>query len=489
MTTSVPTGTSSASSTGLKRELGVADAAAFSVGLIGPVGVMALLGSGVAGILGRGAVWAFVFALVAVSLVAYGFVRLSRHIAHTGSVYALVGITLGPRAGFVAGWGLFGAYVAIGAGSAIEIALFLNDLLAVLGVGLTLDWAVVALAALVATVLLARSEVRVITRSLLGAELVGAVLVTVLSVVILLRLATGNAPGTQRLTTDFLLLPEGTDLGLIAAAAVFGFLAFAGFEGAATLGEETEDPKREIPRAIKIAIVVVGAFYLLAISAQSLGYGTDPAGVAEFQSSGSPYGDLAGAYVGTWLAALLDLSACLSLFAILLGTVSAAGRILYALGRDSGSSRGVARLSPSGAPVVALAVAVAATLAIVLVERATGAEVLDATFWALTAGTLSLLAAYVLATVGALRFLFLGPVARAPRYQAVVPVLALVLVLYTIYKNAVGLDAPYSWFPYVVAVWLLLGLGVVVLAPGLADRVRASLGRAEPDQAGTTAGR
>ncbi|MCC8907423.1 hypothetical protein [Curtobacterium sp. GD1] len=67
-----------AAGTGLKRELKVADAAAFSVGLIGPVGVMALLGAGAAGILGRGATWAFVFALVAVSLVAYGFVKLSR---------------------------------------------------------------------------------------------------------------------------------------------------------------------------------------------------------------------------------------------------------------------------------------------------------------------------------------------------------------------------------------------------------------------------
>jgi len=335
------------------------------------------------------------------------------------------------------------------------------------------------------TVALARSEVRIITRSLLAAELVGAVLVTVLSVVILLRLGAGNAPAGHRLTTDFLLLPKGTDFGLIAGAAVFGFLAFAGFEGAATLGEETQDPTREIPRALKIAIAVVGAFYLLAISAQSLGYGTDPAGVAKFTSSGSPYGDLAGAYVGGWLASLLNLSACVSLFAILLGTVSAAGRILYALGRDSGGTRGVARLSTSGAPVVALGVAASLTLAIVLGERTTGAEVLDATFWALTAGTLLLLVAYVLATVGALRFLFLGPVARAPRWQVLVPVLALALIFYTIYKNAVGLDSPYSYFPYVVACWLLVGLGLVTLSPGLAERVRESLARSEQAQAGT----
>ncbi len=85
----------------------------------------------------------------------------------------------------------------------------------------------------------------------------------------------------------------------------------------------------------------------------------------------------------------------------------------------------------------------------------------------------------MLATVGALRFLFLGAVTRAPRWHVAVPVLALALVLYTIYKNAVGLEAPYSWFPYVVAAWLAIGLAVVMLSPALVDRVRDNLARSE----------
>ncbi|NIZ92142.1 APC family permease [Kineococcus rubinsiae] len=475
---------STAPAPGLRRELKVADAAAFSVGLIGPVGVMALLGAGAAGILGAGAAWAFIFALVAVSLVAYGFVRLSRYISHTGSVYALVGLTLGPRAGFVAGWALFGAYVAIGAGSGIEIGLFVGKLLRGLGLDATPDWAVVAVVALAVVLALGRREVRVITRSLLTAELVGAVLVTVLSVVILVRLAVGTAPGGRHLSVDFLALPAGTNVNVIAAAAVFGFLAFAGFEGAATLGEETRNPRREIPRALKIAIAVVGVFYLVTIAAQSLGFGTDAAGVAAFSSSESPYGDLASAYVGSWLAVLLNLAAALSLFAILLGTVSAAARILFALGRDSGSTRGVARASAGGAPVTALTVSLVLVLLIIAGQRLVVDDVLDATFYALTVGTIALLVAYVLATLGAIRFLFSRNTVgtrRAPLWQVAVPVLALALVLYTIYRNAVGLDAPYSWFPLVVAGWLLVGLAVVALSPGLAASVRSRLAQADAE--------
>lgn len=462
----------------LRRELKLADAAAFSIGLMGPVGVMALLGTGAAGILGRGVIWAFIFALIAVSLVAYGFVRLSRHISHTGSVYALVGVTLGPRAGFFAGWALAGAYIAIGAGSAIEIGLFGGEFLRGLGIVDSSEWVVIALVGLGLAALLAFTEVRVITRSLLTMELIGVALVTILSLVILVRLLIGEAPGRQELSGDFLRLPAGTDVGLIASAAVFGFLAFAGFEGAAALGEETQDPKTQIPRALKIAIAVVGVFYLLTAAAQGLGYGTDEAGVTAFQEAASPYGDLASAYVGSALADALNLAAALSLFAIVLGTVAAAARIIFALARDAGGAGPVGHLSRAGAPVAALAIVLAGMLAMMVGQRLAGSAVLDATFYALTIGTLSLLVAYVLATVGAIRFLFLGPQARAPRWQLAVPVLAIGLVGYTLYKNVFGLDFPYDRFPYIVAAWLLAGLGIVRFTPGLAGRVRASLGRA-----------
>ena len=76
------------------------------------MGAIGLLGTGAALIIGRAVTLSFVFAVVGVALVAYCFVKLSQHISHTGSVYALVGVTLGPQAGFFAGWALMGAYIA-----------------------------------------------------------------------------------------------------------------------------------------------------------------------------------------------------------------------------------------------------------------------------------------------------------------------------------------------------------------------------------------
>lgn len=464
---------------GLKRELRTTDAAAFSVGLIGPVGGMALLGAGAALRIGGAATLAFVFAIVGVGLVAYGFVKLSQHISHTGSVYATVGITLGPRAGFTAGWALLGAYLGIAVGSSIEFGLFAGNFLR--GVGITdsqswIWWTLIAIAVVTA---LSFTEIKIITRSLLVSELVGAVLVAILSVVILGRVIGHHAPTGFARQTHFLSLPSGTGLGTIGGAAVFGFLAFAGFEGAAALGEETENPKRDIPKALKIAIAIVSVFFLLVIIAQSVGYGTTPAEVKTFAGSTSPYGDLGTAYVGSWYADLLNLVAAISLFAILLGTVAASARILYALARDAGAAGqkvGLTRLTRGGAPLTALVVALAVVLVTDIVERSEGTDVLNATFYALTIGTISLLVAYALATLGALRFLFTRT-RKAPAWQVVIPVLAFLFVIYTIYKNVVGQVFPYDRFPWVVAGWLVVGIGLVVLTPGLATRVRRNLAR------------
>lgn len=462
----------------LRRELRVVDASAFSVGLIGPVGAMALLGVGAAGLLGHAATWAFVFAIIGVSLVGYGFIKLSRYISHAGSVYALVGRTLGPRAGFIAGAALVIAYTTIGTGSTIEIALFFNKFLSgihVVGAGTT-EWYWTALVALAAVVALSISEIRVVTKVLLASELIGAALVALLSLVILIKAGTGHAPAGQHLSWSVFALPHGVGAGTIAGAAVFGFLAFAGFEGAAALGEETLNPKREIPRALRITIVIVGIFFLLTIVGQVVGYGSTNAQVAAFSGADDPYGDLANAYIGHTMGLLLNLVASLSLFAITLGTVNGAARVFYALVRDMGITGRAAQLSKRGAPVGTMGMVVVTIACCFTGQRLAGTDVLDATFYWLTIGTIALLVAYAMATAGAFRFLFLDGEARAPRWQAVIPVLAMAFVGYTLYKNVVGVVGPYRFFPYVVLALLVVAGVIVVRTPGLADRVRAQIG-------------
>ena len=107
------------------------------------------------------------------------------------------------------------------------------------------------------------------------------------------RLAAGTAPPGQILSGDVFVLPPGVGVSTLALAAVAGFLAFAGFESAGSLGEESLVPTRMIPRAIITAVAFGAVFYMACIVAQTLGFGTDAAGVSVFQDSQAPLGELA----------------------------------------------------------------------------------------------------------------------------------------------------------------------------------------------------
>ncbi|MGC7407446.1 APC family permease, partial [Pandoraea pneumonica] len=72
---------------------------------------MSLNGIGIAGLVGTAVPFTFLVSFVGTLLVAYAFVRLTRHFTHAGSVYALSGVTLGPRAGFFGGFALLGTYL------------------------------------------------------------------------------------------------------------------------------------------------------------------------------------------------------------------------------------------------------------------------------------------------------------------------------------------------------------------------------------------
>jgi amino acid transporter len=456
----------------LRRELHFWEAIALSIAIMAPTAAMALNGVGIAGLIGRAVPLAFLFALIGVLFVSYAFAMLTREVSHAGSVYALTGFTLGARAGFLAGWALLGTYLCFTVASSAEVGLFFSSFLASTGIADSADWIWIALVSASLIWLIAAGDIRVATRSLLTMEGISVTLIVILIVVIFARLIGGSAPeGHESSLGDAFSLPGGTSLDAVATAAVFGFLSFAGFEGAASLGEETAEPRRNIPRAVFLAPLTMGIFYFFVILAQTLGFGTNEAGVSAFAGSSSPLGDLSKAYVGAGLEDAINLGATLSAFASALGTATAGSRVLYALSRDSLESSPLARVSPrSGAPVGALALVMAVGFVGLVGQRIAGTNAVNAFFYPGTIGVLSLMIAYIATNLGGIRHLFFGA-AKRPVWQIVFPVVGIAFLCFTIYKNVHGAVAPYSHFPWYVLAWLAVGALVVMAAPGVARRV------------------
>jgi len=137
--------------------------------------------------------------------------------------------------------------------------------------------------------------------------------------------------------------------------------------------------------------------------------------------------------------------------------VTVAARMLFAFGRDGLGTTRLADVSPrSGTPAKALAVELLVALVLLTAFRVAGTAPLDVFFYLATLGVLSLLVMYALTNVAALRYLVAPRAGRTA--AALIPAAGVVIAGYVLYRNVWPVPpAPYEYFPYAVAGWLLLG--------------------------------
>lgn len=453
-----------------RRKLKLWEALALSVALMAPTLAMTLNGVGVVSLVGSSVPLVFAVGFLGVALVAYGFVRLTRYFNHAGSVYALAGATMGPRAGFFGGFALVATYVLFAASTHAAISVFLESFSNDLGWGWNVSWMLVALMTAVVVVLLSSRESRVTARTLLAIEGLGIVGMLILAFVIVVRVGTGESPNGQSLDFSTFTLGDNS-LNALMTATVFAFLSWAGFEACASLGEETDNPRRNIPGALVGSLIITGVLYVFVMFAQTVGFGTDAAGVAAFADSQSTLIDLSKTYLGVFFGLMISFTAVVSAIASALGSTVAGSRLVFALARDGFGPSIVARTNrTTGAPIVAVGVVTAAQLIILFVLWLSGAEPFDVYFWTATIGVLCLLIVYIVAAAGVITFTVRGT-AGIPKWEIIIPALGICYLGFVIYKQSVGQDAPYDSFPYIAAGWCLLGLVITFAAPGLTARI------------------
>jgi amino acid transporter len=323
------------------------------------------------------------------------------------------------------------------------------------------------------------------TRTLLYIEGATVLLILLVTLVVLVRLAAGTAPGGLGLTLTPFSVPDGIDPSTLFLGVVFGFLSFAGFEAAATLGEEARQPRRDIPRAILGTAIFGGLFFIVVTWVEVMGFGADDAGLGAFAKSNALVADLGTRYVGSWLGNLISLGASVSAFGCALACAVGASRLVYALARDDVAPRPLARVSatrgtPEGAAVAVVGTMLALDVVLGLLYRNEESPSLSTFIAASTIGTLILLVVYVLATIGATRLVFFPRGAAAVRAEIVIPILGLALLAYTLWRNVIPFpEGATRWLPITAAVWLLAALVFVLVRPDVARRAGEQLTTAE----------
>jgi amino acid transporter len=447
----------------LRRDLHLWEAVGISLALMAPSMAANINPQGTAGSVGRAVPLAFALATIGVLLIAWTFVRLTQRFDHAGSVYGFVGATLGPHAGVISGWALMGTYTFYGVVTSTAAGIFGAEFLDALGIWTNQPgWApfVVGAIALAGVWALAASNIRGGTRVLLVIEGTTVALILIVSVIILVKLATGTAPNGNTVDFSVFTVPSGTGLSAVFLGVVFGFLSFAGFEAAATLGEEAQEPRRDIPRAILGVAIFGGLYFIFVTAVEVMGFGTDTKGVKEFIASGSLLGDLGSRFVAGWVGELITIGAAVSAFGCALACVVGATRLLYALSRDEVGPAPLGTVSPrSGVPARSTAtVTVGAYIIIALGWFVFGVAPFDLFVASGTIGTLILLLVYALATIGAAKLLFFSGERQVATWEVIVPLLALVVIGYTLYRNVSA-----GWYPVIASLWVIAGIALTFI--------------------------
>ncbi len=435
----------------LARRLSLPEAIGLSVSIICPTVTAAFNITLVVQAAGAAAPLAFVIGTLAMLLIALSFMAFGRRVAHTGSAYAYVAHTFGTRMGFIAGWSLLLTYVGFATGQAALVGSFTAAALQGLDIDMGSGWLVVGGGALLLAWWLAFRDMRLAGRLMLALEVAAMAGILVLCARILLQVR----PGMRVSAASF--QPAATFGGWsgLGFAMVFCILSFAGFEGAATLGEETHDPRRNIPIALLSTVIASGVFFTFVAYCEVIGFG--PQGIGALGKSAAPLNDLALRYASPGWAIALDVAAAVSCFTGVLGPLAAAGRVLFALGRGGLAARLGVVHAVHGTPATAVAVsAIASLVAFALWAPFVGPG--NYYGYTSTIGVLALIGVYI--GVGAAESV------EAWREQRVawssLCALGPILLLWVVYRTVYPVpEFPNNLWPYGVVVWVLIAWGLI----------------------------
>ncbi|MGA5101160.1 amino acid permease [Streptomyces lavendulocolor] len=313
----------------LRRSLSMWQLTMISIGATLGTGIFVVLGEAVP-LAGPAVTLAFVFAGLTALFSALSYAELAGTIPVAGSSYSYAYATMGELVAWVCGWCLLLEYGVSVAAVAVGWGDYLNELLdGTIGVTLPAalssppgDGGIFNLPALIVVVLA--------MLFLLGGAKESARANTIMVVVKIAALVLFCAIGFMGFKSgnysDFMPLGAGS----VGAAGAILFFSYIGFDAASTAGEEAKDPKKDLPRAIMLSLVIVTALYVL-VAAVAVGAWDWKKFEGSEASLAAIMNDVTGqSFWGTLLAA----GAVISIASVVLTVLYGQTRILFAMSRD-----------------------------------------------------------------------------------------------------------------------------------------------------------
>ncbi len=458
------------------KKLSLVDVIAQSVGFIGPVFSAAFLIPLIAGFSasgkGAGVATPFAVILAAIGVFALGWIvaQYAKRVHAAGSLYDYVSMGLGSNVGAVTGWVYYGGTTVLASAIACLVGWVLRDVILVGTFGVTGVMPIWAwdLLFVAAVFLILYLGVQISTRLQLTLALVSAVVVLIFFISVIFQVDTNSLKAFNP--------NEAADgwTGILFGV-LYGVLIFVGFETAANLAEETAEPKRSIPRAVLLSVIIVSVFYVIAAYAMVAGFGFDVATITNPEVAAAPLfalGSPSPFYGSETILKVLEIVVLLDIIAVGLGAATASTRGVFALARDRRIPAPLAKVSSSrGTPVGAVIFVEAFSLLMVVFSQTwdslfalPGQSHFFAMFaWLSTFGGFALMVVYGFLSLGAFRGL-----ADDPNTVGVwiAGLLGLAVAVGAIFGAVYKVTSPYDLIWQIALAWLVLGVIVTLLVRG-----------------------
>jgi amino acid transporter/nucleotide-binding universal stress UspA family protein len=318
----------------LSREMRLIDITMIGVGAMIGAGIFVLTGIA-AGVAGPALVLVFALNGVVALLTAMAYAELGSAFHDAGGGYLWVKSSLPDPNGFLSGWMSWFAHAvacslyALGFGAYFELVLRAVGLAAPISSAALAKWLAVGVCVLFAYINYrgasetgkAGNVVTVGKIAIIGAFIVAGLL------------AIGGRPDWQAAFHPFL----STGWGGVFAAMGLTFIAFEGYEIIAQTSEEVENPKRNVPRAMFLSLLIVVPIYLL-VAFVAVGAVEPPPGVSVTEFLGArkeiALVDAANQFVVGGGVVIL-IGGLLSTLSALNATIYSSSRVAFAMARDA----------------------------------------------------------------------------------------------------------------------------------------------------------
>jgi amino acid transporter len=410
-------------------------------------------------------------AFVGILFTAWAIGQLATHIPAAGSLATYTAKGLSPKWGFLVGWSYAAVEVLIVPLVMLQLGFTISGELGGYFKWITPGtwWIFMAIGTVLVCWLVYRG---VKTSTETGAWLGAIEIVVFVVLAIVLVVKAGNANTLAVFTPHFANAKGFSGWSGVFAGAVGALLAFSGFEAAAPLAEETKDPRKNIPRAIMGATIGIGILYVFTTYAATVAYGPGKFSTFAAWNNGVPWDGLAhGVSFVFWI---------LVLFAIINSTLANANsganvftRTAYAMGRIGVFPRAFANLHPRfKTPQFGVLVELILGL---LIAFGLGFWQGPVTAFGIVATALVVIVVpvYMLSCLACIGFFAKHRKEEQHWFShIVVPILGFLFLVPGFLSVAgitgipglsfiAALTAPYSYAPWVMAGWVIIGIGVM----------------------------